>query len=103
MLEYRTMKKKHAEVQRAKILTGLRKAKTSLEGVIDAIESEDSSRCFPVIQQNLAVIGLLKSANLLMLAGHMEQETAEWKGVSAAKRKAFQEEILRIVQTAQNK
>jgi len=97
------MNTKSSEEKRTKVLTGLRKAKTSLEKVITALEGGESDRCFPIIQQNLAVIGLLKSANLLMLAGHMEQETAEWKGVSAAKRKAFQEEILRIVQTAQNK
>lgn len=97
------MNMKQTAEQRKKILTGLRKARTSLDGVIEALEPGNADRCFPVIQQNLAVIGLLKSANLLMLEGHMEQETAEWKGVSGAKRKAFQQEILRIVQIAQNK
>lgn len=96
------MNAKQAEEQRKKVLIGLRKAKTSLGKVISSLE-EDPDRCFPVIQQNLAVIGLLKSANLLMLSGHMEQETAQWTGVSDRRKKAFQEEILRIVQTAQNK
>lgn len=99
----KVMKRGQEEEQRSRVLIGLRKAKTSLEKIISAIETGDSDRCFPVIQQNLAVIGLLKSANLLMLEGHMEQETAEWKGVSNARKRAFQEEILRIVQTAQNK
>lgn len=96
------MNAKQAEEQRKKVLTGLRKAQTSLGKVIASLE-EDPDRCFPVIQQNLAVIGLLKSANLLMLEGHMEQETAQWTGVSSARRKEFSKEILRIVQTAQNK
>ena len=32
---------------------------------------EDDRYCIDVIQQNLAVIGLLKSANLQLLEGHM--------------------------------
>lgn len=46
--------KKHA-------LTALKKAKTSLEKTIHMIESEKN--CEDIIVQNMAAIGLVKSAN----------------------------------------
>lgn len=83
-------------------LIGLKKAKTLLEKIIDMVENE--KYCIDVIQQNLAVIGLLKSANLWLLEGHL------WCCfVDAVKRNdekkidEMVEEILTIVKTAQNK
>ena len=58
--------------RKIKISVALKKAKTSIEKILAAIEAEDVD-CFPVIQQNLAVIGLLKSVNVLMLESHMER------------------------------
>jgi len=51
-----------------KTLTGLKKAKTSLERVMQMIESGEY--CMDIIQQNLAVIGLLKSVNTQLLREH---------------------------------
>jgi len=51
-----------------KTLTGLKKAKTSLERVMQMIESGEY--CMDIIQQNLAVIGLLKSVNMQLLREH---------------------------------
>ena len=83
-------------------LIGLKKAKTSLENTIKMIEEE--KYCIDVIQQNLAVIGLLKSSNLKLLENHLwtcfltaaknNDEKKIWDMIN---------EVLKIVKTAQNK
>lgn len=50
-------------------LTNFRKAKSHLEKVIKMIENGDY--CIDVMQQNLAVIGLLKSAHQMLMEGHL--------------------------------
>ena len=82
--------------EKAKILIAIRKAKTSLGKIEMMVETEND--CFPVIQQVLAAIGLLKSANLLMLDRHIAREL---KGV--AKADTLRAELVRIVKTAQSK
>ncbi len=52
------------------ILTSLRKARTSLENVIGMVE--DSRYCVEIMQQNLAVIGLLKSAHQKLMENHLK-------------------------------
>lgn len=83
-------------------LIGLKKAKTSLENTINMIENE--KYCIDVIQQNLAVIWLLKSANLKLLENHL------WTCFLTAAKNNDEEkiwdmigEVLKIVKTAQNK
>jgi DNA-binding FrmR family transcriptional regulator len=86
---------KHAE--KAKILTAIRKARTSLEKIETMVTEERD--CFPVIQQVLAAIGLLKSANLLMLDRHIERHL---DGLGK-KGDVLRSELVRIVKTAQSK
>lgn len=88
--------------QKQKILVALKKAKTSIETLIPLIEAKNPD-CFPIIQQNLAIIGLLKSANLLMLESHMDRAAEKLSGTEAKRLKAIQREVLKIVHTAQNK
>lgn len=52
------------------IIISLKKAKSSLENVIAMVE--DSRYCVDIMQQNLAVIGLLKSAHQKLLANHLQ-------------------------------
>lgn len=85
------------DADKAKILTAIRKARTSLEKVEAMVEGERD--CFPVIQQVLAAIGLLKSANLLMLDRHI----ARHLDGSGKKGDALRSELVRIVKTAQSK
>lgn len=85
--------------QRKKITIALKKARTSIDQIITAIES-DRPECFPVIQQNLAAIGLLKSANLLMLESHMTELASRWSG---ARSRELKEELIKLMQIAQNK
>lgn len=52
-----------------KVLIWLKKARTSLDKIIKMIEEE--KYCIDIIQQNLAVIWLLKSVNIKLLEWHM--------------------------------
>ena len=52
-----------------KALISGRKANTLLARVVKMVEED--KYCIDIIQQNLAVIGLLKSPNQLLMAGHL--------------------------------
>lgn len=86
-------------VRRGKALIAIRKAETSLRRIATAVERGEMG-CFPVIQQTLSVIGLLKSANLLMLEGHMEREM---DGIGSDDLSSLRTEILKIIKASQNK
>lgn len=87
---------------RERIIIALKKASASLEKIIPMVEAEKN--CFSIIQQNLAVIGLLKNTNLLMLESYINQHMGFAKNkLSQKELKNMQTEILRIVRTAQNK
>lgn len=53
-----------------KSLIAAKKAKSSLEKVMKMIEED--KYCIDIIQQSLAVIGLLKAVNLKLLEGHVD-------------------------------
>ena len=52
------------------ISISLKKAKSSLENVISMVE--DSRYCIDIMQQNLAVIGLLRSAHQKLMENHLK-------------------------------
>lgn len=86
--------------QQKKVAIALKKAKTSLEKIIEKVELADEKKdCFEIVQQNLAVIGLLKSANLSILENHLNTCISGNK----SKDKKFKENILKVIKTAQNK
>jgi DNA-binding FrmR family transcriptional regulator len=99
------MKKRDAKamsddsIRREKTLIAIRKAETSLRRIATTVERGETG-CFPVIQQTLSVIGLLKSANLLMLEGHMEREM---DGIGSGDLSSLRMEILKIIKASQNK
>jgi DNA-binding FrmR family transcriptional regulator len=67
-----------------KILLSLKKAKGSIEHIEKMVES--GGECFVVIQQTLATIGLLQSANEQMLEEHIEN--------------SLKKEIIKIIRTS---
>ncbi len=101
VLEY-IFNKKCMKDDREKIIIALRKAKTSLEKILIRVENGETE-CFPALQQTLSVIGLLRSANILMLESHIKREMSKRNGTSAKQMVALQEEIIKIVKTSQNK
>lgn len=55
--------------QKMKTLIGLKKASSLLKKIITMIEKDDY--CIDIMQQNLAVIGLLKASHKLLMEGHL--------------------------------
>lgn len=58
-----------------KALIALKKARTSLDNVINM--ASDDVYCIDIIQQNLSVIWLLKSANISLLSNHLDTHVKE--------------------------
>jgi len=80
-------------------LLNLKKAKTHIEKVIKMIE--DGEYCINVMQQNLAVIGLLKSAHQMLMEGHLNTCFKNAMKTNNEKRKQEMiEEILRVSKLA---
>lgn len=53
-----------------KTIINFKKARTHLERIIKMVENGEY--CVDVMQQNLAVIGLLKSAHQMLMEGHLD-------------------------------
>lgn len=89
-----------------KIFATIKKARTSIDNILGTIEKGDKERCFSLMQQNLAVIGMLKSANIMMLENHLGEQIDSMKNKTGAEKKRMQQlrdEVVRIVKAAQNK
>ncbi len=87
---------------KTKAMIAMKKAKTSLEKVMKMIDED--KYCINVIQQNLAVIGLLKSANMTLLEGHVD--CCIKNACKSGKKKDIEEkmeELIHILKIAQTK
>ena len=84
-----------------KLMIAMKKAKTSLDKVFKMVES--GRYCIDVIQQNLAVIGLLRSANMELLSGHINTcvKNAARKGCQELNDKMV--ELIKVLKIAQTK
>lgn len=77
------------------ILTALRKAQSHLGNVIKMVENKEY--CIDILQQNLAVIGLLKSGNNKLMERHLNSCFANaMKGTNEKRKQEMIEEILKI-------
>ena len=99
---------KKSQNKKKKIIIGLKKARTSLDKILQELEGEPHSvdkKCFNIIQQNLAVIGLLKSANTVMLENHLDRyiDNTQKDGKKKEELQKMKEEVIKIVQVAQKK
>lgn len=80
---------------KTKALINFKKANTLLSKVVTM--AEDNKYCIDIMQHNLAVIGLLKSANQLLMQGHLN--TCFKSAViskNTTKQKKMIEEITRV-------
>jgi CsoR family transcriptional regulator, copper-sensing transcriptional repressor len=85
-----------------KTIVAVKKAKSLLEKIIKMLD--EGKYCIDVIQQNLAVIGLIKSANLSLLEGHVNHCIKDaCKQGKGKKLDEMMDELLTVVKTAQNK
>ena len=77
------------------IVIALKKAHTHLGNVIKMVEKKEY--CIDILQQNLAVIGLLKSANDKLLSRHLYSCFINaMKGTNEKRKQEMIDEILRI-------
>ena len=81
-------------VQKEKTLINFKKAHSLLGKIIDMVEKDEY--CIDIMQQDLAAIGLLKSANQMLMEGHLNDCFKKAIAAGSAKRK--QEMIQEILQ-----
>ena len=92
----------HTNDQKKKQLIAFKKARSLLDKIITMAEKNEY--CIHIVQQNLAVIGLLKNVNLHLLDWHLNCCFVDAvKANDKKKMKDMIEEIVTIVKTAQNK
>lgn len=85
-----------------KQIIALKKAKTLLDKII--VMTEKKEYCINIIQQNLAVMWLLKSVNLQLLEWHLSCCFVDAvKSNNKKRQKEMVDEVLTIVKTAQSK
>ncbi len=83
------------EKTKKQILGNIRKAKGMLEKIEKMIEQD--IYCVEIMQQNLAVIGLLKGVHRRIMEDHLKSCFLEgMESGSGAKRKKMVEEILKV-------
>lgn len=83
------------ETEDKEVLIALKKAQTHLTNVIQMVE--DKEYCIDILQQNLAVIGLLKSANNRLMERHLNSCFLNaMRGTNEKRKNEMIEEILTI-------
>lgn len=83
------------EKDKQKILIGLKKAESSLKKITSMVEGD--KYCVDIMQQNLAVIGLLKSVHQQIMQDHLHTCFAEGiESGSKTKQAKMIEEIIRV-------
>lgn len=76
-------------------LVNLKKAKSLIGKIIEMVEED--KYCIDIMQQNLAVIGLLKSANQTMMENHLHHcFTTAIESNQEERKKEMVEEILTV-------
>lgn len=81
--------------QKQKVVINLKKAQSLLGRIIKM--TEDNNYCIDIMQQNLAVIGLLKSAHQMFLQSHLDTCFRKAMATKNEKRKKEMiDEILKV-------
>ncbi len=82
--------------EKEKTLINFKKAHSSIARMIKMIE--DGEYCIDIMQQNLAVIGLLKSAHQMLMEGHLNHCFRSAMSSNNEKRKdEMTQEILKVI------
>lgn len=78
-----------------KTIINLKKSRTHLDNIIKMVENGDY--CVDIMQQNLSVIGLLKSAHQMLMEGHLNTcFKNSMRTNNEEKKQQMIEEILRV-------
>lgn len=79
-----------------KILINFKKTRSLLDKLIEMTEND--GYCIDIMQQNLAAIGILKSAHQMLMEGHLDSCFKAAMNTKDEKRKAeMTAEILRVI------
>ncbi|MFA5086673.1 MAG: metal-sensitive transcriptional regulator [Candidatus Paceibacterota bacterium] len=82
--------------QREKTLINFKKAQSSVGKIIKMME--EGGYCIDIMQQNLAVIGLLKSAHQMLMENHLETcFKSAMKTTNEKKKEEMIDEILKVI------
>lgn len=82
--------------QREKALLAFKKARGQVDKLVAM--TEEGKYCMDIMQQNLAAIGLLKSAHQLMLEGHLNSCFKDPKNLKdGARMQTMIQELSRVV------
>jgi DNA-binding FrmR family transcriptional regulator len=80
---------------RTKVLINFKKAKSLVEKIIEMTEKDEY--CIDIMQQNLAVIGLLRSAHEMLMEDHLKTcFSSACDSKNQTKKKKMVEEILKV-------
>lgn len=81
---------------KVKVITNYKKAKSHIEKVSQMVEYD--RYCIDIIQQNLAIIGLLKSVNSILMKNHLNSCFSNaMKTRDVEKQEAMMEEIIQAM------
>jgi DNA-binding FrmR family transcriptional regulator len=90
---------KNSIASRNKSLINFKKSKSLLEKIIKMVEEKEY--CIDIMQQNLAVIGMLKSAHQILMENHLHSCFTKAMESKQDKRKLEMiEEILKVTKLA---
>lgn len=78
--------------QKQKTLINFKKAQSSIAKIIKMVEN--NHYCIDIMQQNLAVIGLLRSAHEMLMEGHLN---SCFKKAMASKNEKRKQEMIREI------
>lgn len=82
-------------IQKQKTLINFKKAQSLIAKIIKMIENDEY--CINIMQQNLAVLGLLKSAHQMLMEGHLNSCFKKAMATRNEKRKQEMiQEILKV-------
>jgi len=82
-------------IQKQKTLINFKKAQSSLSKIIKMLESDEY--CINIMQQNLAVVGLLRSAHQMLMENHLNTCFKKAMATTNAKRKQEMiKEVLKV-------
>ncbi len=81
--------------QKNKALISLKKTKSLMEKIIQMVEADEY--CINIMQQNLAAIGLLRSAHEMLMEGHLNScFKSAFETKNSKKQKDMTSEILKV-------
>jgi DNA-binding FrmR family transcriptional regulator len=86
-------------LEKADSLLNFKKARSHLDKIISMVESDQY--CIDIMQQNLAVIGLLKSAHQILMENHLRHcFTSAVKSNQEKRKLEMIDEILKVTKMA---